>query len=414
MVLLLPIHWYTNNLLCFSTGNPYTWTSRGPTIDGGFGVSICAPGGAITSVPNCTLRNSQLMNGTSMASPHVAGAVGVILSGLNQKKIPYSPYNVKRALENSAQFLENVEVFAQGSGLLQVDRAFEFLTNNYKEQEYDVRFHVSCGTANTKGIYVRTKMYNTTHEYSVTVEPFFLNSDAVEASRKINFNLQLALVCKGAFVSYPVHLNLTNVARVFSVKVDTKDLPVGVHATQIEAFDANNVEKGPVFKVPITVVQPEVVDCPKYKLYFPMVAFKPNTIKRHFYVVPYLATWGVIQMRTNEGLGRFVVHCMQIVPKQSCKCVEYMKTLPVTANADSTVSFQIRGGLVLEVVVTKYWADLGEVDLNYTISFHGVKPSQPSITMHAANGIHCVEVTSLQGEEILPNITLKNSVQILK
>lgn len=395
---------------------PYTWSSRGPTKDGGIGVSICAPGGAITSVPNFTLRNSQLMNGTSMAAPHVAGAVGIILSGLKQSNVPYSPYSVKRALENTATVLENVEIFAQGSGLLQVDKAFDLLLATHSAPERDVRFHVSCGQSGAKGIYIRSKLHSTKYEYSVTVEPSFKNCDSVEASTKIGFNLKLALVCDAGYVSHPQHLDLSNMARVFSVKVDTQDLEHGFHATCIAAFDIADVAKGPVFKIPVTVIIPEELAAPRYNVSFSGVSFKPNTIKRHFYLVPQFATWAVIRMRMCEpnSVGRFVIHCMEIVPRQSCKSVDFNKHLTVSSNSETSVCFQIRPGLVLEVVVAKYWADLNGGSLDYSISFYGVKPNQPAVTMHAADGIHSVEVTSLQGEEVLPNITLKNSVQILK
>jgi tripeptidyl-peptidase-2 len=53
------------------------------------------------------------------------------------------------------------------------------------------------------------------------------------------------------------------------------------------------VEKGPVFRVPITVVRPTQLprELLRPELNFTNVAFKPNTVRRHFILVPDEATW---------------------------------------------------------------------------------------------------------------------------
>lgn len=200
-------------------GMPYTWSSRGPMIDGGAGVTVCAPGGAITSVPNFTLRKSQLMNGTSMASPHVTGAVGVyqnfyplkdrynyknilinsnfyilavLISGLLAKGCLYSPYSIKRALENTALYIPNLDPFAQGSGLLQVERAFDNLVSCCDAPERDVRFAVNCGVNNSKGIHMRTGVIDRPKDYAITVEPVFINSENIGNIAYNKYILQLS------------------------------------------------------------------------------------------------------------------------------------------------------------------------------------------------------------------------------
>lgn len=396
-------------------GAPYTWSSRGPTLDGGIGVHVCAPGGAITSVPNFTLRGSQLMNGTSMASPHVAGAVSLLISGMQQKGLPYTPYSIKKALENTAGFILGIEYQAQGNGLVQIDKAFEHLEEYYNVMEKNVRFGIQCGTSNAKGIYLRTKLHTHTHNYKITVEPHFLDSDNVPAQEKIKFHMKFIMSCDADYITYPTHLHLSNMSRMFAVKVDTSHLTEGVYSAYINAFDVACFRKGPVFKIPVTIIVPANVEGTNLNtVKYEHMNFKPNTIRRHYYVPPDNSTWAVLKLISDEDNGRYVIHTLQAMPKQCCKAMETSKTIAVTSTAESTVSFQVKGGVVLEVVIAKYWANFGEANLNYQITFYGIKPDSPLIEMHAADGVKAVHVRTLQGEEISPSVTLKNSVQIVK
>lgn len=61
----------------------------------------------------------------------------------------------------------------------------------------------------------------------------------------------------------------------------------------VRAYDVTDIAKGPVFQIPITIVQPQTL--PKTAvlpdLAYTNILFKPNTIRRHFILVPEDATW---------------------------------------------------------------------------------------------------------------------------
>jgi len=74
-----------------------------------------------------------------------------------------------------------------------------------------------------------------------------------------------------------------------------------------------------------------------------------------------------------------------------------------------------QGGLILEVVIAKYWANLGDMVIDYAIEFHGIHMINGNLTMLSGDGINRLELrSSLRNEEVVPNISLKTSVQVLK
>ncbi|GAF16806.1 LOW QUALITY PROTEIN: subtilase family domain protein [Bacillus sp. JCM 19046] len=106
------------------------FSSRGPVTETWeMKPDLVAPGVAIQStVPNGYFA----LNGTSMASPHVAGAAALLI----QKHPDWTPEQIKAALMNSTKRLKNeqgVEYLPheQGAGRLQVDKALEATTLVY-------------------------------------------------------------------------------------------------------------------------------------------------------------------------------------------------------------------------------------------------------------------------------------------
>lgn len=408
-------------------GNVYTWTSRDPCIDGGQGVTVCAPGGAITSVPQFTMSKSQLMNGTSMAAPHVAGAIALLISGLKQKGIKYSPYSIKRAIANTATKLSYVDPFAQGNGLLNVEKAFEYLTQHENAPENMMRFSVRCGTQNAKGIHIRTGVLKKPIEYDVSIEPIFFNDLETEPQQKFTFNLRLNLVSSHPFVQCGAYLDLSYSSRSLTVKIDPSALHPGVHTAIISAYDSNCIQKGVLFEIPVTVVQPHTINCSETHIFEcssakndGSIEFQPNTIRRDFILVPNRATWAVLRMRSTEkdrekDIGKFFVHTMQLRPKTSCRLLENMKILAVNSDSDSTLHFTCEEDNILELCVAKYWSNYGTTHIKYSLEFHGIQAISASpYIMQAAHGIHKMDFVALNREELQPQIQLKVAAVVLR
>uniref|UniRef100_A0A182NNK7 Tripeptidyl-peptidase 2 n=1 Tax=Anopheles dirus TaxID=7168 RepID=A0A182NNK7_9DIPT len=399
--------------------NVYTWSSRDPCIDGGFGVTVCAPGAAIASVPQFTMSKAQLMNGTSMSAPHVAGSVGLLISGLKQKGVAYTAFSIKRALWNTATKIDYVDKFAQGNGLLNVGKAFEHLTTYGEVLENKLRFSVTVGSNNAKGIHMRRGVLTKVEDFSVNIEPVMFNEKFADPTDKINFNVRLTLIPTESWIQCGNYLDLCYSARKISVKVDPSRLAPGVYKASVKAYDSSCPEKGVLFEIPVTVVQPHVID-PKSNEFVRSdspVDCKPHTIIRDFILVPKYATWAVIEMRSadaNDAVGgKFFLHTLQILPMKYCKAMEMQKILPVDGTAPTVQPVKVEGDHIIEICIAKFWSNFGTLPLRYSVKFHGISPLNGSV-MHSASGIHRIDLTALTSEEVHPVVSLKTAAMVLK
>eukprot|EP01083_Nonionella_stella_P199739 732207_1 len=241
----------------------FTWTSKGPCMDGHMGVSLCAPGGAMSPVCQFQLTRSQWMNGTSMASPNAAGCVALLLSGLKAKGVEYRPYRIHRALLNTARLVPKVSRFAQNRGMVQILDAFEYVLKHSDLIDHDLKFVISMN-GGQRGIYLREPSQTAAIlQTSVNVKVKFReNSENPENSQndeKVAFELKLKLKATQPWITCPENFTLPHGDRSFVLEVDPTHASLaggGVFFGEVLAVDASRPDSGPVFVVPVTVVRP--------------------------------------------------------------------------------------------------------------------------------------------------------------
>ncbi|KAJ3099253.1 hypothetical protein HDU97_003317 [Phlyctochytrium planicorne] len=290
------------NLLENPGETPTNWSSRGPTSDGATGVDIYAPGAAITAVPQFTRSSALFMNGTSMASPNAAGCYAILISGLKQQKIPYTPYRVTAAIKNSARNFG--DIFSVG--FIQVLAAWNHLTKvPALKHNLDVFYQISFPQRNNaRGLYLRENPENSTKQtFRVSIGPKFFNDlDPSQNSKKIEFETQIALVGTQHWVSAPEFVMICSDGRSFLIGVDPTNLSPGFHYAEILGIDTNQRQAGPLFRIPITVCKTEsdTVTDGNSRFVFPKLHLTPGNIIRKYITAPHTANFAGLWLSVGE------------------------------------------------------------------------------------------------------------------
>jgi len=387
---------------------PYTWTSRGPAIDGDLGVDICAPGGAIAPVPNWVLQRNMLMNGTSMSSPNACGNIALLLSGLKQERIEYSPSTIRRALQNTARPVERGDAFAHGQGLIQVDAAWQQLSGKEDSPMDLLCYEITLpDRKGDRGIYLREPGETAAVlETDVRVTPHF--PDATGNREKVQLELRLSLESTAPWIEVPEHLLLGHGGRSFAVRIDPERLPEGVNYGEVQAYDSRRRERGPLFRVPVTVAKPEPV-APPYRV-AETIRSEPGDITRRFFAVPEGATWADVTLQAGDlQASRLVVlHARQVLPRRGYRRSDHRHFITLRPQEAAARAFPVAGGHTLEVCLAQYWSSLGEGEFEMVVEFHGLPPDDPDMHFGSGRLSGRVEVRApLRDERLAPEAKLE-------
>ena len=116
-------------------GDVSGFSSKGPSLIGDPKPDIMAVGEYGFTPTSVTKYNKNstgpfsLFGGTSLAAPLTAGAASIVMQALHEKGIPYNPFTIKNILMSTANDLGN-DPFAQGSGLVNVTSAIDYVVGN--------------------------------------------------------------------------------------------------------------------------------------------------------------------------------------------------------------------------------------------------------------------------------------------
>ncbi|MDX2176617.1 MAG: S8 family serine peptidase [Candidatus Sumerlaeia bacterium] len=374
---------------------PFNFSSRGPAKSGDLGVDIMAPGGAIAPVSLTTVQPVTLMNGTSMSSPSAAGAGALLLSAAKQEGIAVTPDRLRKALMNSAKFVEAVEVWAQGAGLVQVPEAFDYLKSVKDNIALDKFYDLSSNENELiagPGLYRREPLPPGPFEASFSVNANFLTNTSNEVQRQ--FNEDIVLEATAPWVRVPKYLNVTGGSRSVRFEIDPpRNRDGSVHYAEIHGKLASAPEAGPLFRFPITIVDPiEVLPGERDREAPAALEVTPGRTLRRFYHVPEGANRIHVRLTRDQADTRertLEVVAQSLASDRSFSSLNSERTVRIASGGVEELVLPVLPGRTAELAISQSFGSAGPTKLELTTHFSGVEADHGAVAL-GANDPHAV------------------------
>lgn len=393
----------------------YYFSSRGPTPDGLL-PDICAPGGAIAPIPRHTLQGKAQYHGTSMSSPNACGVAACVLSAVkNRLGITHlSPPELRKGLLNTANPVEVSDQFAQGTGLVSATTAVDYILENRGKLGQDLTIEVSLPSRNkARGLYIRDALeLNGPMTFDVRLKPDFQHASTrtdEEMNEVLSLELDLDLKPSQPWVKCPERMSLMSAierdGQTFSIRLAVDDLPPGVHYATVDGIDSTDVDRGPLFRLPVTVVKPHsaVVDTSNpttslndreaitlkengldYSMSYQLEAGAPN---RRFLEVPSIAEWVTFKIKSTNpnpsetSPSRVLIHAIPFVRGDVPNTeIQLKRLIQVNEGYEKEFSMKVKGGSTMEICLQLLWlANAASTSVEVDVEFHSFLTRGPTL-----------------------------------